>query len=109
MRSSVAWFDDLAVRTCWPSAAVWAAIAVLWFVSGVALGQDAPEKASPPPAKVVALSSPIDDGGAGRVQNVALQLQAAAVKADRQAVLVLEIPAGSSKFGAVRDLAQFLT
>lgn len=60
-------------------------------------------------AKVLALSSPIDEAVIGQVQNVALALQAEAEKSGRQAVLVLEVPAGSSRFGAVRDLAQLLT
>jgi len=107
MRRSIARRDDSTRRTSRHAVVTAAGVAVLWFCNFQnAFAQDKP---TPPPAKVLALSSPIDEGEAGRIQNVALQLQAAADKQDVPAVLVLEIPPGSSKFGAVRDLAVFLT
>jgi membrane-bound serine protease (ClpP class) len=102
-------FEGFAVRASRPLVGLCALSSALLLSGGVASGQEKAGKTPPPVAKVVALSSPIDEADAGRVQNVALQLQAAALKDDRQALLVLEIPPGSSKFGAVRDLAQFLT
>ncbi|HEX6986128.1 MAG TPA: hypothetical protein VF170_12175, partial [Planctomycetaceae bacterium] len=88
--------------------AVFAALSVAGFAAS-AQEQERRRPADAPPAKVVGLASPIDEAAAGRVQNVAVRLQAEAERTGRQAVLVLEIPPGSSKFGAVRDLAQFLT
>lgn len=110
MRRSIARRIDSTRHACRLAAlAGIGAIALCQMGARPAVAQEQPERPTPPPAKVLALSSPIDEGEAGRVQNVALQLQAAADKQDEQAVLVLEIPPGSSKFGAVRDLAVFLT
>lgn len=88
-----------------------AIVVMLSLVSAVASAQEQKPKndAGAPPAKVVTLSSPIDETVAGRVQNVALELQSDAARTGQDAILVLEITPGSSKFGAVRDLAQFLT
>ena len=61
------------------------------------------------PAQVLILPGSIDGTVAGRVRNVALSLQADAMRTGRDALLVLEIAPGTSRFGAVRDLAQFLT
>ena len=61
------------------------------------------------PSQFLTLGSPIDDTVVGRVRNVALNLQAEAQRMNQRAVLVLEITPGTSRFGAVRDLAQFLT
>src|SRR5687768_1450811 len=72
------------------------------FVAGVAASaqeQDRKDVAAKPaavPAKVLSLSSPIDEAVIGQVQNVALALQAQAEKSGKQAVLVLEVPPGTS-------------
>lgn len=88
-------------------------LALLFAVAGnaVALAQEAePKKADQPrPAKIVSLSSPIDEDDIGRIQNVGLQLQAEAERTGQEAILVVEIPSGTSRFGSVRDIAQFLT
>jgi membrane-bound serine protease (ClpP class) len=55
------------------------------------------------------LQSPIGDAQVARVGNLAVELQAKAVREDREAVLILEIPPGSSRFGQVSDLARRLT
>lgn len=74
-----------------------------------AVGDKATSRHESGPAKLLVLPSPIDATVAGRVRNVALSLQADAQRTGKEAVLVLEITPGSSRFGTVRDLAQFLT
>lgn len=110
MRPLIAFSDDPGLRA-YRFRQLLAAASCIWLASsGIVVAQDERQtRPAAPPAKVVTLTSPIDEAGAGRVQNVALQLQAEATKVDREAVLVIEIPPGSSKFGAIRDLSQFLT
>ncbi len=55
------------------------------------------------------LTSPIGDSQVAHVGNVAIELQARAERENRDAVLILEIPQGSSRFGQVSDLARRLT
>ncbi len=55
------------------------------------------------------LHSPISDTQVARVGNVAVELQARAEQEDREAVLILKIPPGSSRFGQVSDVARKLT
>ena len=55
------------------------------------------------------LTSPIGDSQVARVGNLAMELQARAEREDREAVLILEVPPGSSRFGQVSDLARKLT
>ena len=55
------------------------------------------------------LTSPISDNQVAQVGNVAVELQARAERENREAVLVLEIPNGTSRFGQVSDLARKLT
>lgn len=55
------------------------------------------------------ITSPVNDAQVARVGNVALELQQRAESEDRQAVLVVEIPPGASRFGQVSDLARKLT
>ncbi|APZ92559.1 SDH family Clp fold serine proteinase [Fuerstiella marisgermanici] len=57
----------------------------------------------------VSLTSPINEIQVARVGNLAVELQAQAEREDKEAVLVLEIPAGSSTFGQVSDMARRLT
>ncbi|QDT35861.1 hypothetical protein Pan189_02140 [Stratiformator vulcanicus] len=73
------------------------------------LDTDSGQAASVTPAQVVILPGAIDATAAGRVRNVALRLQQDAAGRDDKAILVLEIHSGSSRFGAVYDLAAFLT
>ena len=61
------------------------------------------------PAALVKVGSPVDETVVGAVENEALKLQRDAEEAGTRAVLVLQITPGSSRFGPVRDLAQFLT
>ncbi|QDT16264.1 NfeD family protein [Alienimonas californiensis] len=62
-----------------------------------------------PPAALVKVGSPVDEAVVGTVQNAALKLQRQSEDAGVRGVLVLELTPGSSRFGPVRDLAQFLT
>lgn len=62
-----------------------------------------------PAGQFVTITSPITDAQVGRVGNVALELQAKADREGRKAVLVLEIPPGTSRMGQVSDLARRLT
>ena len=57
----------------------------------------------------VSLTSPINELQVARVGNLAVELQAQAEREDKEAVLVLEIPPGSSTFGQVSDMARRLT
>ncbi len=57
----------------------------------------------------VSLTSPINELQVARVGNLALEMQAQAERENKEAVLVLEIPPGSSTFGQVSDLARRLT
>ena len=68
-----------------------------------------PAAAPEPPAVLVKVGSPVDEAVVGSVQNAALALQRESEAAGVRGVLVLELTPGSSRFGPVRDLAQFLT
>ena len=57
----------------------------------------------------VTLTNPISESQVARVGNLAVELQAQAAREEKEAVLVLEIPAGTSTFGLVSDLAKRLT
>ncbi len=59
--------------------------------------------------RFVTITSPIDDQMVSEVTNLALKLQSQAEREDREAILLLEIEPGSSRFGQVSDLARFLT
>ncbi|MEM9704419.1 MAG: hypothetical protein AAF907_18400, partial [Planctomycetota bacterium] len=61
------------------------------------------------PATLVKVGSPVDEAVVGTVQNAALKLKRQSEDAGVRGVLVLELTPGSSRFGPVRDLAQFLT
>ncbi len=45
----------------------------------------------------------------GRIRNIALELQGDAIRADREATLILQLEKGNDEFGTIRDLAKFLT
>ena len=83
----------------------------LLFAAAPAFAQEpAPREPAPePPAALVKVDSPVDEAVVGRVQNAALALQREAEEKGVRGVLVLELSPGSSRFGPVRDLAQFLT
>ncbi len=88
---------------------------------GFAVAQDEPEAKAKAEAAAAAapnaqrfgqfltLTSPIGDSQVARVGNLAMELQAKAEREDREAVLILEIPPGASRFGQVSDLARKLT
>lgn len=59
--------------------------------------------------RFLTLTTPINESQIARVGNLAIELQAQAEREDKEAVLVLEIPPGSSSFGQVSDLARRLT
>lgn len=70
------------------------------------------QDAAPPSKKIgqfLTITSPVSDAQVARVGNVALELQKRAEEEDRQAILVVEIPPGASRFGQVSDLARKLT
>lgn len=76
----------------------------------VAPAQDEQANEQPRPiGKVLTISSPVGGEVEGRVRNTALALQNEAASEGRPAVLILEITRGTSSFGAVLDLAKFLT
>lgn len=79
-------------------------LAVLW-----GNGLKAADAEAKPVGKFLTVKSPIDQAMFGRIKNAALSLQNEAETEDRPAVLILEIPPGTSRFGQVRDLAKFLT
>lgn len=57
----------------------------------------------------VTLTSPINTQQVAKVGNLAVDLRTQAERENREAVLVLEIPPGTSSFGQVSDLARRLT
>ena len=67
------------------------------------------DESSSPLGTFISIPGAVDDQTYGRVRNAALALQSKAAKEDVDAYLVLNIQAGPSKFGQVRDLAKFLT
>jgi membrane-bound serine protease (ClpP class) len=76
-----------------------------WAPSG-AQEQPAPVAAT---ARYITLKSPIDDEAIGWVRRTTLELQDAAVRENRQAYLLLEVPPGTSEFHHIYGLAMFLT
>ena len=70
---------------------------------------EAPAQAAKSIGQFLTLTSPIDDSQVAHVGNVAIELQARAVRENRDAILILEIPPGTSRFGQVSDLARRLT
>jgi len=76
---------------------------ILCLVSGIVPAQDRP----PVVGRFVTLTSPLDDVVYQQVTQAATELQATSVEGQR-AVLVLQIPPGSSPFHQVQGLAKFL-
>ena len=70
---------------------------------------DAPKPVKRPIGRFITVTSPIDDRMVGRLNNLALELQSQAIRENREALLVLEIEPGSSRFGQVSDVARFQT
>lgn len=71
---------------------------------------DAPVVAAKSPLAVyLSVGSPINDAVQAKVLNAARKIQQQAEQESRPAILVLEIGSGTSRFGAVRDLAKELT
>lgn len=67
------------------------------------------DAAAGPFGRFVTIRTPISDQTVSLINNTAVELQAQAARESRQAILVLEIESGSSRFGQVRDIASFLT
>lgn len=84
--------------------------ALVWGgACGVAFGADEDVNAKPVPlGRFVDLASPVDDTVIRRVKTVALEMKAEAAADDRDAVLVLTIPTGTSQFHHVFALANLL-
>jgi membrane-bound serine protease (ClpP class) len=76
-----------------------------WSPSG-AQEQEPPVPAA---ARYITLKSPINDESIGWVRRTALDLQDTAVRENRQAYLILEIPPGTSEYHHIYGLATFLT
>ena len=76
-----------------------------------AAGEDAREEdaALPPIGRVVKLTSPIDDRVTSAVRTAAVELSARSQREDREAVLILELPAGTSEYHHVLKLTGDLT
>ncbi len=84
-------------------------VATLLAGAGLATADDVPAAdESPVIARYITLSSPIDDQMLNWVRETGLELQSAALKDDRRAVLVLELTPGNSQFHHVYGLADFL-
>jgi len=92
-----------------PLAVILLAGVSLFGTEGIAQDAAAPQLTKRPNGRFVTVSSPIDDRMVSQLNNLALELQAQATREDREAVMVLEIEPGSSRFGQVSDLARFLT
>jgi len=73
--------------------------------------QEQPDAAAAkrPVGRFFTVRSPVDDRTVNDLTSLALELQAQATRDRREAVLVLEIEPGASRFGQVSDLARFLT
>src|SRR5262245_37268568 len=70
-----------------------------------------PEQGAPVPAvaRYITLQSPINDQSIGWVRRTALELQDTAVRENRQAYLILEVPPGTSEYHHIYGLTTFLT
>ena len=85
-------------------------LAAVVAAAPAAVGRDVAD--APPagaPAVLVKAGGAVDEAVVGRVQNAALAVQRDAERAGQRGVFVLELTPGTSRFGPVRDLAQFLT
>lgn len=93
------------------SAAAFGVSAVLWscatFCAGGSAAAD--ESAAGPLGQFVTIRNPVTDGQVAEISNLAVRLQAQALREDRDAVLVLEIEPGATRFGQVRDIVTRLT
>lgn len=95
-------------RTKMQSTLIASALLASFVIVGQPTGQ-AQQNDSDRLGQFVTLTNPISDSQVASVGNIALDLQARAEREDRDAVLVLQIPPGSSRFGQVSDLARRLT
>lgn len=83
-------------------------IAAIASCPGTVAQDKAAEVPAPRFGQFLTLTSPIGDTQVARVGNLAMELQAKAERENRDAVLILEIPPGASRFGQVSDLARKL-
>lgn len=80
------------------------------FAAVVPSGVQAETAAAPRPVgRFFTMRSPLDDDSVSGLRNLAMELQAQAERESRDAILILEIQSGSSRFGQVTDVARFLT
>ena len=88
----------------------WLAATATLFSLSTAAENGADDKAAKGPiGQFLTVTSPIDDRVVARISNVAQKLQHQAVQEQREAILVLEIPAGTSGFHHVQALSRALT
>jgi len=85
----------------------WSLLTAWCLVPGVVFGQNAAVEKTPL-GQFVSIKAPLSDVTLSQIHNVALELQARAVRESRSAILILEMESGSSRFGQIRDLAGFL-
>ena len=71
--------------------------------------KSAPKVAPKPIGQFLTVTSPLNDQMVSELTNLAIELQAQAVRENRDALLVLEIEPGTSGFGHVSDAVRFLT
>ena len=83
------------------------AVTVVAYAAGPVRSDE--ETTSQKLGQFVTLTNPISESQVARVGNLAVELQAQAAREDKQAVMVIEVPAGTSTFGQVSDLAKRLT
>ncbi len=81
----------------------------LWEAAASLADDVTPQDESRAISRYITLTSPIDDQMLNWVRETGLELQSAALKDDRRAVLVLEVTPGNSQFHHVYGLADFLT
>jgi len=82
---------------------------ILFLCTWLPLPADEPQGAAavgnpPSRGRFVTLPAPLSDAGISMVARVAAGLHQQALQSGRPAVLVLQIPPGTGRFGAVRDL-----
>ncbi|GAB5443512.1 MAG: hypothetical protein Fues2KO_38610 [Fuerstiella sp.] len=70
---------------------------------------DGPRQGPQRVGQFVTLKSPINESQVAKVGNMAVELRNRADREEKEAVLVLEIPAGSSTFGQASDFVRRLT
>lgn len=86
-------------------------LAGLSLFASMAYAQDESALRSPPKpiGQFLTVTSPLNDQMVSELTNLAAELQAQAIRENREAILVLEIEPGTSGFGHVSDVVRYLT